>query len=103
MRDDTDRSHADRQDADRDGWPVPDPMALRRRVLLAGVVTLVLFLTTAYAITALRASSLWLLPALAVLWVLVVRPLMRPVRDATRLRRRLAYQAFLDGREGSGA
>ncbi len=81
----------------------PDPYALRRRVLLAGVVTLVLFLSTGYLLTALRLSSLWLLPAVAVLWALVVRPLMHPVREATALRRRLAYQAFLDGRGGTGA
>ena len=89
----------DTRPGDADRWRAPDPMALRRRVLLAGVVTLVLFLTTAYVLTALQASSLWLLPALAVLWVLVVRPLMRPVRDATALRRRLAFQAYLDQRE----
>lgn len=80
--------------------PVPaDPLALRRRVLLTGVVTLVLFLTTAYAVSALAVSSGWLLLGLALIWGLVVRPMMRPVREATRLRRRLAYQAFLDQRE----
>jgi len=34
--------------------------------------------------------------------VLVVRPLMAPVLAANRLRRRLAYQAFLDGRDERG-
>ena len=33
---------------------------------------------------------------MVVVWVAVVRPLMAPVRAATRLRRDLAYQAFLE-------
>lgn len=77
----------------------PDPYALRRRVLLTAVVTFVLFLTVAYVLTALDVSSAWLLLALALLWALVVRPLMRPVREATALRRRLAYQAYLSSRD----
>ncbi|MDP9497463.1 MAG: hypothetical protein M3P46_07345 [Actinomycetota bacterium] len=77
----------------------PDPLALRRRVLLTGVVSMVLFLTAAYVLTALQLSDVWLLPALVLLWVLVVRPMMAPVRAAVRLRRRLAYAAFLDARE----
>ena len=84
------------------GTPVaPDPYALRRRVLLTGALTFVLFLGVAYVLTALQASSLWLLLAVAVLWLVVVRPLMRPVQEAVRLRRRLAYQAYLEGREDS--
>ena len=87
-----------------EGTPDPallDVGALRRRVLLTAGVTFVLFLTAAYVLTALDATSLWMVPVVAVLWVLVVRPMMRPVREATALRRRLAYQAFLDSREGS--
>ena len=76
----------------------PDVLALRRRVLLTGLVTMVLFLTVAYVLTALEASTLWLLPVMVVVWVAVVRPLMAPVRAATRLRRDLAYQAFLESR-----
>jgi predicted secreted protein len=76
----------------------PDPYALRRRVLLTAVVTMVLFLTIGYLLTALDLSGLWTLLAVALLYALVVRPMMRPVREATALRRRLAYQAFLDGR-----
>jgi hypothetical protein len=79
----------------------PDPYALRRRVLLTAVLTFVLFMTAAYVVTALGVSSAWLLLALLLLGVLVVRPLMRPVRDATALRRRLAYQAFL-AEQGQG-
>jgi hypothetical protein len=36
---------------------------------------------------------------MAALYGVVVRPLMRPVREASKLRRSLAYQAFLDGRD----
>ncbi len=77
----------------------PDPMALRRRVLATAVLTFALFLTAGYVLTALELSSIWLLPVLVLLWALVVRPLMRPVRAATALRRRLAFQAFLDARD----
>ena len=77
---------------------VPDVLALRRRVLLTGLVTMVLFLTVAYVLTALEASTWWLLPVLVVVWVAVVRPLMAPVRAATKLRRDLAFQAFLEAR-----
>ena len=79
--------------------PVPDPAALRRRVLLTGVVTLALFLATAYLVASTGAGDFWLVLAVVVIYVLVVRPLMRPVREASKLRRRLAYQAFLDSRE----
>ncbi len=78
----------------------PDPFALRRRVLLTAVVTFVLFLSAAYLVTALRVSSAWLLLAVLVLVAVVVRPMMRPVREATALRRRLAFQAFREGRAG---
>ena len=77
----------------------PDPLALRRRVLLTAVVVFVLFLTVAYVLAALEASSLWLLLAMALIWVFVMRPMMQPVRDALRLRRRLAFQAYLDQRD----
>lgn len=76
----------------------PDVGALRRRVLLAGVATFALFLAASGLVSALEVSSLWLLLAVAVVYVLVTRPLMQPVYDALRLRRRLAYQAFLDMR-----
>ena len=76
----------------------PDVAALRRRVLLAGALTLLLFLVAGYVLTALEASGLWLLPVMVVVWVAVARPLMAPVRAATQLRRALAYQAVLDAR-----
>ncbi len=84
---------------DDEGPAVPDPMALRRRVLLTGVVSLLLFFVIAYAVASAGVSDIWLLLAMVVAYVVVIRPLMRPVRTASSLRRRLAYQAFLDGRE----
>jgi hypothetical protein len=77
----------------------PDPVALRRRVLLTGLVSLALFLVLAYLVASASASDWWLLLGMAVVYVVVIRPLMRPVREASRLRRRLAYQAFREGRE----
>jgi uncharacterized membrane protein len=77
----------------------PDPVALRRRVLLTGLVTFALFLVLAYLVASAGASDWWLLLAMAVAYVLVVRPLMRPVREASKLRRRLAYQAFLESKD----
>ncbi len=78
--------------------PVLDTFALRRRVLLTGALSLGLYLVYGYVLAALEASQLWVLPGIVILYVVVVRPLMRPVRDAVRLRRRLAYQAFLDSK-----
>jgi hypothetical protein len=37
--------------------------------------------------------------AAVVVYAVVVRPMTRPVRDAVALRRRLAYQAFLEQRD----
>ena len=77
----------------------PDPTALRRRVLLTGLVSFGLFLVLAYLVASAGVSDWWLLLAMAVAYVIVIRPLMRPVREASKLRRRLAYQAFLDSRD----
>ena len=81
------------------GEGLPDVGALRRRVLLAGVLTLALFLTASYVVSTLDVSQLWLLVVLALVYVTVTRPLMRPVREVVALRRRLAYQAWLEQRE----
>ena len=78
----------------------PDTYALRRRVLAVGALSLVLFLGIAYVIAWLEVSDAWLLVSMGIVWFAVIRPLMRPVREALRLRRRLAYQAFLEEREG---
>ena len=75
---------------------VPDTYALRRRVLLAGVLSLVLWLSLAWTIAWLRVSDAWLLVGTVLLYLLVTRPLMQPVREAVKLRRRLAYQSWLD-------
>ena len=77
---------------------VPDPLALRRRVLAAAAVTLLSFFVLGYVVTATGGPPWLLLPALLLVLVLVVRPLMAPVLAANRLRRRLAYQAFLESR-----
>ena len=80
----------------------PDPVALRRRVLLTGVVSLALFLVLAYLVASAGASDWWLLLGMVVVYVVVIRPLMHPVREASKLRRRLAYQAFREGRDAEG-
>jgi hypothetical protein len=77
----------------------PDSFALRRRVLLTAVLTLGAFFVLGYTITALEAPPWLLLPAMLLVVVLVVRPLMAPVVAANRLQRRLAMQAFLEQQE----
>ena len=77
----------------------PDTFALRRRVLLTAVVALVLYVAGLVLLDALGAPSLAALVVAAVLYLLVVRPMMRPVREAVALRRRLAFQAWQDARD----
>jgi hypothetical protein len=72
---------------------------LRRRLLLTAVVTMGLFLVIAYAIATAGLADWWVLVGMGVAYVLVIRPMMRPVREVTKLRRSLAYQAFLDGKD----
>lgn len=74
----------------------PSSTALQRRVLLTGLLCLVLFLTVAWTIAWLQVADAWLVIATLLIYLLVARPLMHPVREAVRLRRRLAYQAWLD-------
>lgn len=74
----------------------PDPNALKRRVMLVGLLSIVLFFATGSLVAWLDVDQAWFLIVLALEYLLVVRPLMRPVRDAIKLRRRLAYQAWLD-------
>ncbi len=80
----------------------PDPVALRRRVLLAAAATLLSFFVLGYVVTAVGGPPWLLLPGMLLVLVLVVRPLMAPVMAANRLRRRLAYQAFLESRDERG-
>jgi type IV secretory pathway TrbD component len=77
-----------------------DVLALRRRVVLTGLLCTALFLATSYTIAAQGIDDAWLLAGVALIYLLVARPLLAPVREAMQLRRRLAYQAFLDEREG---
>lgn len=77
----------------------PDVPALQRRVLLAAAATLLLFFASAGVIATVGASNVFLLPAVLVIYLLVTRPLMAPVTAAIRLRRRLAFQAYLDMKE----
>ncbi|GAC1443891.1 MAG: hypothetical protein NVSMB55_18730 [Mycobacteriales bacterium] len=77
----------------------PDPAALRRRVLQTGLLSFPLFLLVAFAVASSGLPDWFLLVGVALIYVVVIRPMMRPVRDASRLRRSLAYQAFLDSRE----
>jgi type IV secretory pathway TrbD component len=79
-----------------------DTYALRRRVLLTGALSLGLFLVYGYVLAAFETSQVWVLPGVVILYVAVVRPLMRPVREAVRLRRRLAYQAYLESKGDGG-
>jgi hypothetical protein len=74
----------------------PDTFARRRRVLWTGLLALVLFFATGSFVAWLDVDGAWFLIALALEYLLIVRPLMRPVREAVKLRRRLAYQAWLD-------
>jgi hypothetical protein len=74
----------------------PDTFALRRRVLLAGLLSIVLWFALAWTIAWMEVSDAWLLIGTVVLYLVVTRPLMHPVREAVKLRRRLAYQAWLD-------
>lgn len=80
---------------------VPDPAALRRRVLVVGALSLMLFLAIAYTIAWLGVSDAWLLICMLGVYLLVIRPMMRPVREAIALRRRLAYRAWLDDQNGA--
>ena len=79
-----------------------DTYALRRRVLLTAVVCFVLFFAVAYAIVWLDVHEAWLVLSMGLLYLLVARPMLRPVREAISLRRRLAYDAYLDQRGQDG-
>lgn len=80
--------------ASREPAAAHDPAALRRRVLLAGAVALASFFVLGYVLTAVGAPPWLLLPSLLVVAALVLRPIMAPVVEANRERRRQAYAAF---------
>jgi type IV secretory pathway TrbD component len=77
----------------------PDVGALKRRVLLTAVLSLLAWFGVLYVLDAFGLGAWYAAAAAVVLYVALVRPLMQPVRDAVRLRRRLAYQAWLDERQ----
>jgi hypothetical protein len=81
---------------------VPDTYALRRRVLLTGLVGLVCFLAVGWFVAWLKVADAWLLIGMALVYLLVLRPMLRPVREAIKLRRRLAYSAYLAEKERRG-
>lgn len=78
---------------------VPDPAVLKRRLLLAAVVSFTVWIAALVLLDALGLGPWFALLAAVVVYAAVVRPMMRPVRDAVALRRRLAYQAFLEQRD----
>lgn len=78
---------------------VPDSYALRRRVLLTGVVGFVCFLALGWFVAWLKVADAWLLIGMALVYLLVLRPMLKPVREAIKLRRRLAYSAYLAEKE----
>jgi len=78
---------------------VPDTYALRRRVLLTGLVGFVCFLGIGWFVAWLQVADAWLLIGMALVYLLVMRPMLRPVREAVKLRRRLAYSAYLAEKE----
>lgn len=77
----------------------PDTFALRRRVLLTALVTLALYVVALVVIDALRAPPFAALIVAVLIYLFAVRPMMKPVRDAVKLRRRLAFQAWADARD----
>lgn len=82
--------------------PALDTGALRRRVLVVGLISFVAFFAISITITSTGLADWLVLPAVVLLYLLVIRPLMAPVRAAIRLRRAVAYQAFLAQKDGRG-
>ncbi|MFN2537146.1 MAG: hypothetical protein ABR549_03210 [Mycobacteriales bacterium] len=84
---------------------VPDTYALRRRVLLTALMTVLVFLPFAAFVAWLNGpgdDNTWdglIIPGLIAIYFGVTRPMLRPVREAIRLRRRLAYSAYLAEKE----
>jgi len=87
--------------ADASGDPaLLDVAALQRRVLLTAALTLTLLLAAGVVMSVVSAPGWVIVPVTVLLVAGVVRPMMRPVRAAVRLRRELAYLAFLEQRRG---
>ena len=77
----------------------PDPVALRRRVVQTALLSFPLFIVVAYVVASSGLPDWCLLLGVALVYLGVVRPMMRPVREASKLRRSLAYQAFLNSKD----
>ena len=77
----------------------PDPNALKRRVLLTALVTGALFLTLGAVADATGGGTPMVVGGVVLLYVLVMRPMMRPVREALALRRALAYRAWQEQKD----
>jgi hypothetical protein len=93
----------DDQPFDGDLHPgTPDVGGLRRRVLLTGVLALAAWFGALVILDALGLGPWFAVLAAVILHVVLIRPLMRPVREAIALRRRLAFQAWLDSRDDDG-
>lgn len=71
-----------------------DSRALQRRVLLTAVLTLASFVAIGVVLSAVRAPGWLVLPAMVIVYILLVHPLMAPVRASNRLRRSLAHAAY---------
>ena len=82
--------------------PLLDSAVLRRRVLAVGLVSMVAFFAISITITSTGLPNWLVLPAVVLLYLLAIRPLMAPVHEAIRLRRAVAYQAFLAERQADG-
>lgn len=76
-----------------------DSIGLRRRVLLTGVLTLTAYFVSSYLLFAAGLPGWMMIGVVVLLWVLVVRPLMAPVRASVKLQRSLAYEAFLQQKD----
>ena len=76
-----------------------DSIGLRRRVLLTGVLTVTAYFVSSYLLFAAGLPGWMMIGVVVLLWLLVVRPLMAPVRASLRLQRSVAYQAFLEHKE----
>jgi fatty acid desaturase len=76
----------------------PDPAALKRRVLLTAVVVLALFLTLGAVADATGGGAPMVIGGFVLIYVLVMRPMMKPVREALALRRALAFRAWQEQR-----
>ena len=82
--------------------PLLDSAALRRRVLLVAVMSMVAFFAISITITSTGLADWLVLPSVALLYLLMIRPLMAPVHESIRLRRAVAYQEFLAQRQADG-